>query len=109
MISILALPLLASALAAVACGAVGTFCVARHNTYVAGALSHACFAGLGLAQYLAVAHGCAWATPTLGALSRAVLIALMFLGRVGALTMVYAALSGARAPSRCPLEDITVG
>ena len=48
-------------------------------------------------------------TPALGALSRAVLIALMFLGRVGALTMVYAALSGARVPSRCPLEDITVG
>ncbi len=48
-------------------------------------------------------------TPTLGALSHAVLIVLMFLGRVGALTMVYAALSGARVPSRCPLEDITVG
>jgi len=72
LLSILALPLIASALAAVACGAVGTFCVVRRNTYAAGALSHACFAGLGLAQWLAVAHGCAWATPTLGALAAAV-------------------------------------
>ena len=76
MLSILALPLLASALAAVACGAVGTFCVVRRNTYAAGALSHACFAGLGLAQWLAVARGCAWATPTLGALAAAVAAAL---------------------------------
>ena len=67
--SILCLPLLAAALAAVPCGVVGSYCVSRHNTYAAGALSHACFAGLGLARYLQVAHGCAWATPTLGALA----------------------------------------
>ena len=48
-------------------------------------------------------------TPTLGILSRIVLIILMFLGRVGALTMVYAAVSGSKVQSRCPLEDITVG
>ncbi len=48
-------------------------------------------------------------TPSLGAASRAILILLMFLGRVGALTMVYAALSGSKVPSRYPVEDITVG
>ena len=76
MLSVLALPLLAAALAAVPCGVVGSFCVSRHNTYAAGAISHACFAGLGLARYLEAAHGCAWATPTLGALAAAVAAAL---------------------------------
>ncbi len=49
-------------------------------------------------------------TPTLGAVSRGVLILLMFFGRVGALTLVYAALS-APVPSgaRLPEEHITVG
>lgn len=49
-------------------------------------------------------------TPTLGAFSQAVIILLMFLGRVGALTLVYAALSsGEKKVSRYPLENITVG
>ena len=48
-------------------------------------------------------------TPALGAFSRVILIILMFLGRVGALTMVYAAVSGSKIQSRYPLEDITVG
>lgn len=49
-------------------------------------------------------------TTTLGALSKSVLIILMFMGRVGALTMVYAALSGTdKKLSRYPLENITVG
>lgn len=33
-------------------------------------------------------------TPELGVLSQGILIALMFLGRVGGLTLIYAALSG---------------
>ncbi len=49
-------------------------------------------------------------TPTLGPLSRTVLIALMFLGRVGGLTFIYAAFSEpGRNLSRLPLEKITVG
>ncbi len=49
-------------------------------------------------------------TPTIGLLSKCVLILLMFLGRVGALTMVYAAIStGDKKLSRYPLESITVG
>jgi len=49
-------------------------------------------------------------TPTLGLASKIVLIILMFLGRVGALTMVYAAISsGDKNLSRYPLENITVG
>ncbi len=49
-------------------------------------------------------------TPTLGGFSRVVLMVLMFLGRVGGLTMIYAASSGPdRTLSRLPAEQITVG
>ena len=49
-------------------------------------------------------------TPGLGAASRCVLISLMFLGRVGGLTLIYAAQSARRSPrGTLPVEKITVG
>ena len=48
-------------------------------------------------------------TPTLSALSRVILILLMYFGRVGGLTLVFAALSGKRSAARLPQEWITVG
>ena len=49
-------------------------------------------------------------TPTLGVVSQAILIALMFLGRVGGLTVIYAAISGStKKLSKLPQESITVG
>lgn len=49
-------------------------------------------------------------TPQLGIFSQVVLILLMFLGRVGGLTLIYAALRDPlRVPSRFPQEKITVG
>lgn len=49
-------------------------------------------------------------TPNLGAISRLVLIILMFLGRVGGLTLVFATLSNkGRTISKLPKERITVG
>ncbi|MBR5345725.1 MAG: Trk family potassium uptake protein [Clostridia bacterium] len=49
-------------------------------------------------------------TPELSLASRLILIALMFLGRVGGLTLIYAAQSVRRAQnSTLPLEKITVG
>jgi len=49
-------------------------------------------------------------TPKLGILSQGVLIALMFLGRVGGLTLIFAALSGTNNNlSKLPQERITVG
>ncbi len=49
-------------------------------------------------------------TPGLGAVSQCVLMALMFFGRVGGLTLIYAALSGTNNNiSRYPQERITVG
>lgn len=49
-------------------------------------------------------------TATLGILSRIILILLMFFGRVGGLTLIFAALSNkAKINSQLPQEQITVG
>ncbi len=49
-------------------------------------------------------------TPALGVFSKLVLIFLMFLGRVGGLTFIFAALSGRKANLyKYPQEKITVG
>lgn len=49
-------------------------------------------------------------TPTLGMVSRIILILLMFFGRVGGLTLIFAALSERTSfGSRYPQEKITVG
>lgn len=49
-------------------------------------------------------------TPHTGLLSRGILIGLMFFGRVGGLTIIYAAISSRRSvTSRFPEENITVG
>ena len=49
-------------------------------------------------------------TPTLGTVSRIVLIGLMFFGRVGGLTLIFAALSNKQHNiSKKPQERITVG
>lgn len=49
-------------------------------------------------------------TPGLGTASRLILILLMFFGRTGGLTLIFAAVSGRRkTPSKLPLEKITVG
>ncbi len=49
-------------------------------------------------------------TPQLGGLSRAILIFLMFFGRVGGLTLIYAAVPARRMRNqRLPLENISVG
>jgi len=49
-------------------------------------------------------------TPGLCMASRLILILLMFFGRVGGLTLIFAALSGGRIQvSQLPREKITVG
>ena len=48
-------------------------------------------------------------SPLLGILSQWVLIALMFLGRVGGLTLIYAAFGSSPAHSRLPQEKIAIG
>ena len=49
-------------------------------------------------------------TPELGVISQTILMILMFLGRVGGLTLIYAALSGSgKKISKIPQEKMTVG
>ena len=53
-------------------------------------------------------------TPSLGIVSQIILILLMFFGRVGGLTIVYAAISrnrnnGKENLFKYPLEDVNVG
>lgn len=49
-------------------------------------------------------------TPNLGVVSQVILVVLMFLGRVGGLTVIYAALSGTKKKlTKLPKEAITVG
>ena len=49
-------------------------------------------------------------TPSLGMISRTILIFLMFFGRVGCLTLIYATLGkNIKSVSKSPLDKITVG
>lgn len=48
-------------------------------------------------------------TPTLGAISRIILMILMFIGRVGGLTLIYAAVPDNTSLLSKPLERISVG
>lgn len=48
-------------------------------------------------------------TPTLSILSRAILIFLMFFGRVGGMTVVFAAITYKQTHGKYPIEDISVG
>ena len=48
-------------------------------------------------------------TPGLGMVSKTVLIVLMYLGRVGGLTLIYAAISPKKQMGKLPLDKITVG
>ena len=67
--------LLAGLFSSVAFGMVGTFVVVRRISYIAGAVSHAALAGLGLSLYLNVVHSIVWLTPLIGATAAALLAA----------------------------------
>lgn len=61
------------ALASVAFGIIGTFVTAKRIGYLAGAISHSIFGGIGLALYLQIKVGLAWFTPLFGAIFVALL------------------------------------
>lgn len=49
-------------------------------------------------------------TPGLGGVSRAIIILLMYIGRVGGLTLIFSAVSGSKGnTARLPQEKLTVG
>jgi zinc transport system permease protein len=69
--------LLMGLLAAIACGAVGTFVVARRITYLAAGIAHAVLGGMGAAHYFRVVHGVSWLHPLIGAAVAALAAALI--------------------------------
>lgn len=76
--------LIAGLLASVAAGVVGTWVVVRRITYIAGGIAHCVFGGLGVARYLEVVHGVAYASPLVGAAVAALLAAAV----IGATSLV---------------------
>jgi trk system potassium uptake protein TrkH len=48
-------------------------------------------------------------TPSLGVASKCILMVLMYLGRVGGLTLIYATLSDKKQIGKLPLDKLTVG
>ncbi|MBR0152792.1 MAG: TrkH family potassium uptake protein, partial [Lachnospiraceae bacterium] len=49
-------------------------------------------------------------TPSLGTVSRLIIVVLMYMGRVGGLTLIYATVSSQQSSlSKYPVEKITVG
>jgi zinc transport system permease protein len=69
--------LLTGILASVACGVVGSFITVRRITYIAGAIAHTTFGGMGAAIYLQRRLGLAFITPLHGAVFAALLAALI--------------------------------
>ena len=69
--------LLASLLASIACGVVGTYVVSRRITYLAGGLAHSVLGGMGIAHYLNIVHGWTWLHPLHGAVFAALLAAII--------------------------------
>lgn len=67
---------LAILFASVACGIVGSYVVARRQSYLIGAVSHSLLGGVGLARYLQIAHGLTWFSTIVGALLAAILAAI---------------------------------
>jgi len=63
-------------LASIAFGIIGTFVTIKRISYLAGAISHSVFGGIGLALYLQVGQGITWFDPILGAVLAAVIAAV---------------------------------
>lgn len=69
--------LLTGLASSVAFGIIGSLVVARRLTYLAAAISHSIFGGIGAALYLQGAHGVAWCDPMFGAVVAAIGAALV--------------------------------
>ncbi len=69
--------LIMGGLASVSFGIIGTFVTIKRIGYLAGAISHSVFGGIGLAIFLQVNMGLAWFDPILGATLAAVISAII--------------------------------
>ncbi len=61
----------------ICCGIVGSYTVVRRTTYVAGAIAHCVLGGMGAAKYIQVVYGISWISPLTGAVTAAILAALI--------------------------------
>ncbi len=64
-------------LASIAFGIIGTFVTVKRIGYLAGAISHSVFGGIGLALFLQVREGLTWFDPIFGAVIAAVIAAIV--------------------------------
>ncbi len=64
-------------LASICFGIIGTFVTIKRIGYLAGAISHSVFGGIGLALFLQVNFGLTWFDPILGALLAAIIAAVI--------------------------------
>ncbi|RLB97251.1 MAG: metal ABC transporter permease, partial [Deltaproteobacteria bacterium] len=64
-------------LASIPFGIIGTFVTTKKIGYLAGAISHSVFGGIGLALFLQVNLGLTWFDPLLGALLAAIIAAVL--------------------------------
>lgn len=69
--------LIMAGLASIPFGIMGTFVTTKRIGYLAGAISHSVFGGIGLALFLQINWGIQWFTPLLGAIIAAVLAAVI--------------------------------
>ena len=63
--------------ASISFGIIGTFVVVRRISYIAGAISHCVLGGIGAGLYLQNVAGISWFTPVVGALTVALLAAVI--------------------------------
>ena len=75
--SFLRYALLAGFLVSIACGIMGSYVVARRISYIAGAIAHSVLGGMGAARYGEVVYGLSWLHPLLGAITAALISALI--------------------------------
>ncbi len=68
---------IAGLVSSIAFGMIGTYVVVKRTTYIAGAVSHAALAGIGLAVFLSETYGILWLTPLLGGIASSVIAALI--------------------------------
>lgn len=69
--------LFAGLIASFTFGIVGSYVVARRISYIAAAIAHSVFAGIGAALYFQRSYELTWLTPTIGALAAAIISALI--------------------------------
>lgn len=75
--SFLQYALLTGIMASIACGIIGSYVTVRRMTYIAGAIAHCTLGGMGVAGYLSKEQGLVFFTPLVGAVTAALLAALV--------------------------------